>query len=171
MRKHTAYDLKQMQMLPLEVKVEMTKQRIEDWYNYWDGQVYVSFSGGKDSTVLKHVVDSMFDDVPAVYIDTGLEYPEIRQFVKSIKNGQHSCFNSDVEILRPEKRFDEVIVERGYPVISKEVSNNVDGARKYLQYLTDRQTDSVFRKLQKTGWNWRILSGSTGETLLEARIV
>ena len=46
----------------------------------YPGQVYVSFSGGKDSTVLKHIVDSMYDDVPALFVNTGLEFPEIQKF-------------------------------------------------------------------------------------------
>jgi 3'-phosphoadenosine 5'-phosphosulfate sulfotransferase (PAPS reductase)/FAD synthetase len=53
--KHIQYDLKQMQSLPLEAKIAMTQQRIRQWYEYWEGNVYVSFSGGKDSTVLKHI--------------------------------------------------------------------------------------------------------------------
>ena len=73
--KHTSYDLKQMQSVPLHGKIVMTQQRIRQWYEHWEGQVYVGFSGGKDSTVLKHIVDSMYDDVPAVFVNTGLEYP------------------------------------------------------------------------------------------------
>ena len=128
MNKHTPYDMKQMQSVPLEGKIIMTKQRIRQWYEYWDGMVYVSFSGGKDSTVLKHIVESMYDDVPAVFVNTGLEYPEIQQFVRSIKAGKYDCFNSDVEILRPEMRFDEVIKKYGYPVVSKEVSQKLHDA-------------------------------------------
>lgn len=127
--KHSSYDLKQMQAVPLEQKITMTKRRIREWYDYWDGMVYVSFSGGKDSTVLKHIVDSMYDDVPAVFVNTGLEYPEIQQFVRSIKDGKYECFNSYVDIIRPEMRFDEVLKTYGYPVVSKEVSNTVYGAR------------------------------------------
>ena len=118
--KHQSYDLAQMQSLPLEVKIRMTQQRIRDWYEHWDGQVYVSFSGGKDSTVLKHIVDSMYDDVPALFVNTGLEYPEIQRFAMSQKN---------VVTVRPEMRFDEVIKKYGYPAISKEVSNTIRGAR------------------------------------------
>lgn len=70
--KHTSYDLKQMQSVPLQGKIVMTQQRIRQWYEHWEGQVYVGFSGGKDSTVLKHIVDSMYDDVPAVFVNTGL---------------------------------------------------------------------------------------------------
>ena len=127
--KHTSYDLKQMQSVPLQGKIVMTQQRIRQWYEHWEGQVYVGFSGGKDSTVLKHIVDSMYDDVPAVFVNTGLEYPEIQQFVRSIKAGKYECFNSDVEIVRPEMRFDEVINKYGYPVVSKEVADTVYGAR------------------------------------------
>ena len=124
MAKHQAYELKQMQSLPLDIKIRMTKERIRQWYEYWDGQVYVSFSGGKDSTVLKHIVDSMYDDVPAVFVNTGLEYPEIQKFAMSQKN---------VVTVRPEMRFDEVIKKYGYPVVSKEVAQTVCEAKKNAQ--------------------------------------
>lgn len=130
MNKHQPWDLKQMQSLPLQAKILMTKRRIEAWYEHWDGQVYVSFSGGKDSTVLKHIVDSMYNDVPAVFVNTGLEYPEIQRFVKDIQAGKWDCFSSDVVILRPEMRFDDVVKTHGYPVISKRVANAVEGARR-----------------------------------------
>ena len=124
MNKHQAHDLKQMQSLPLEAKIRMTQQRIRQWYDHWEGQVYVSFSGGKDSTVLKHIVDNTpgVYDVPAVFVNTGLEYPEIQKFVKDVKAGKWDCFNPNVEIVRPEMRFDEVVKKYGYPAISKEIS-------------------------------------------------
>lgn len=133
MNKHLPHDLKQMQSLPLEAKITMTKQRIRQWYDYWDGDVYVSFSGGKDSTVLKHIVDhtSGVYDVPAVFVNTGLEYPEIQRFVKDIKAGKYPCFNPNVEIRRPEIRFDEVLKLYGYPVVSKRVSAYVSTAKRH----------------------------------------
>lgn len=114
------------------------------------GQVYVSFSGGKDSTVLKHIVDSMYNDVPAVFVNTGLEYPEIQTFVKEIKSGKYDCFNSDVEIVRPEMRFDEVIKNYGYPVISKEIAQAIFDSRTQarIQGVDVRQT-----KLYNRGFN------------------
>lgn len=135
MNKHQAHDLKQMQSLPLEAKISMTKQRIRQWYDHWDGEVYVSFSGGKDSTVLKHIVDNTSGvyDVPAVFVNTGLEYPEIQRFVKDVKLGKWHCFNPNVEIIRPEMRFDEVIKKYGYPVISKEISKKVKDGKSALQ--------------------------------------
>ena len=138
---HTIDDLKQRQSLPLNIKVRMTQQRIREWVNEFgiDG-VYVSFSGGKDSTVLLHLAREIYPDIPAVFVDTGLEYPEIREFVKKFEN---------VTWLKPSMNFKQVIEKYGYPFISKEVSECVYGARKYLTELiasgtilqTDRQTD------------------------------
>ena len=130
MNKHQPWDLKQMQSLPLQAKILMTKRRIEAWYEHWDGQVYISFSGGKDSTVLKHIVDSMYDDMPALFVNTGLEYPEIQKFVKDIRAGKWDCFNSDVVIVRPKMRFDEIIQLYGYPAISKDISSCVYWAKR-----------------------------------------
>lgn len=111
--KHTISDLYQMQSLPLEYKVMMTKQRIKGWYDHWDGNVYVSISGGKDSQVLAHIVKSMYDDVPLVFVNTGLEFDSVR--LKGIELAD--------EVLRPPMDFVSVITKYGYPVISKEVSN------------------------------------------------
>ena len=132
MGKHVISDLWQMQSLPLEAKIRMTKYRIRQWVEYYgeDG-VYVSFSGGKDSTVLLDLVRQMYPNVTAVFVDTGLEYPEIREFVKTFSN---------VVWLKPKKNFKQVITEYGYPFISKEVSDKVDGARKYMQALNDAQS-------------------------------
>ena len=118
--KHTKGALRQMQSLPLSAKILMTKRRIKDWYEYWDGQVYVSFSGGKDSTVLLHIAREVYSDIEAVFVNTGLEYPEIQKFVRTFDN---------VTILRPKMCFDEVIRKYGYPMISKTVSNCVRGEK------------------------------------------
>ena len=100
----------------LEEKEEFTRDVIQQWYEYWEGKVYVSFSGGKDSTVLLHQVRKLYPEVSAVFMDTGLEYPEIRSFVKTIK---------DVTWLRPKMLFHKVIEKYGYPVVSKENSEKI----------------------------------------------
>ena len=111
----------------------MTRRRISEWVDaFGEDGVYVSYSGGKDSTVLLDIVRKDYPDVKAVFVDTGLEYPEIRSFVKGFEN---------VDWIKPKMTFKQVIEKYGYPFISKEVSGCVDGARKYLRILTDRQTD------------------------------
>lgn len=118
---HDAQRLKELQALPLERKVGFTIARITEWYNHWKGKVHVSFSGGKDSTVLLYIVRKMFPDVRAMFVDTGLEYPEIREFVKTWDN---------VDWVKPEMSFLQVIKKYGYPVIGKEVAHYVYYARK-----------------------------------------
>ena len=58
----------------------MTENRIRDWYNHYDGDVYCSFSGGKDSTVLLDIFRNTVEvyDVPAEIVETGHQYPEIK---------------------------------------------------------------------------------------------
>jgi 3'-phosphoadenosine 5'-phosphosulfate sulfotransferase (PAPS reductase)/FAD synthetase len=94
--------------------------RIRHWYEQYAGNVYVAFSGGKDSTVLLHLVRRFYPDVPAVFVDTGLEYPEIRAFVESTPN---------VTSLRPAQSFKQVLEHWGYPIVSKVVSRAVSRIR------------------------------------------
>lgn len=130
--------LKYRQALPLEIKVKMTQQRIAQWYNYWGGDVYVAFSGGKDSTVLLRLVREMYPHVPAVFANTGLQYPEVRRFALSHEN---------VVEVRPKHRYPYVLREWGYPVVSKRVS----------RYISDVQNASENNKatvnLRLTGYN------------------
>lgn len=110
-----------MQGWSLERKIRVTQTRIIEWYKHYNGQVYVSFSGGKDSTVLLDLARRIFPDIEAVFVDTGLEYPSIREFVKTKDN---------VTWLKPEMSFKQVIEMFGYPVISKEVSDAVSLAKR-----------------------------------------
>lgn len=134
--------LKQRQSLPLKLKIEMSKRRIQEFYEHFGGKVYVSFSGGKDSTVLLHLVRSLYPDVPAVFIDTGLEYPEVRQFVKSTQNSI---------ILRPDKTFKEVLEQYGYPVISKEVAKTIEENRRNPDGYTKKKFDSNSAYVKRYG--------------------
>ena len=99
-----------------------------------DGQVFVSFSGGKDSTVLADLCARVCKEcgyaLHLVFVNTGLEYPEIQKFVKIFAEWLRNKYKIEVvlAILRPEMRFDEVLKKYGYPVISKEVSNTISGA-------------------------------------------
>lgn len=139
----TSDELRILQALPLEMKVARTKQRIREWVDYWGKEhVCVSFSGGKDSTVLLHIVREMYgDDIPAVFVNTGLEFPEIQRHVRSFPN---------VVILRPEMNFRDVITKYGYPVVSKEVSNCIEETRawcsKFFNVEREREREEIAKR-------------------------
>lgn len=110
-----------MQSWRLDKKIQVTTARIIEWYEHYNGLVYVAFSGGKDSTVLLDLVRKIYPDVPAVFCDTGLEFPEVRQFAMNTEN---------VVVLRPEMNFRKVIETCGYPIVSKRVADTVEYGHK-----------------------------------------
>lgn len=122
--KYTGEDLKRLQSYPLWRKVQITKSRILEFQREFENKTYISFSAGKDSTVLLHIAREVDPNIPAVFVDTGLEYPEVRKFALSQEN---------VIKLKPKMSFREVVDKYGYPLISKETANNIEYARKALE--------------------------------------
>lgn len=104
----------------LREKIKIAKEVIKEFYETLDGKVYVSFSGGKDSTVLLHLVRSMYPEVRGMFLDTGLEYPEIRDFVKTFR---------DIDWMKPNTTFRESVEKNGIPYPSKEVSRYIHDIR------------------------------------------
>lgn len=147
--KYTNEDLKIMQNWSLDRKIQVSLTRISEFGLKMENKIYTSFSGGKDSTVLLDLVRRVFPDSPAVFVDTGLEYPELREFVKTVDN---------VVWLKPEMNFKRVIKECGYPIISKEVSKMVETAKHKpngrVAQLFDINSDRVREKTKKYGKNW-----------------
>lgn len=126
--------LVQLQALDLQTKIMKTKMRIKEWVReFGEDGVYVAFSGGKDSTVLLHIVRELYPNVPAVFVNTGLEYPEIVEFARSVYN---------LVELKPKMNFKDVITKYGYPVVSKEQSQFIQ------QYRTAKS-----EKTKNTRWN------------------
>ena len=148
--------LRERQAWPLKKKIIITKRRIIDWYRAFDGNVSISFSGGRDSTVLVHIVRSIYPNVPAVFCNTGLEYPENVSFVKSMSN---------IEIIRPAVPFHIIIKKWGYPVISKRVAQYIGEVQKANAYnkatvrlrLTGKKTDGRFSSISMIPKRWQFL--------------
>lgn len=144
--------LLQMKALPLNAKVHMSQARIREWYDHFEGNVCISFSGGKDSTVLAHIVREFYPDVPMVFANTGLEFPEIQAFAKKM----------GALFVRPKMRFDEVISTYGYPIISKENAEAIYRARKIKKENDPHARKREPKREDKMWVNWRrkALSGT-----------
>lgn len=131
-------ELQMLQSLPLDIKIAKSKLRIQEWVDFYGvDDCYISFSGGKDSLVMLHLIKQLDinDRIPVVFVDTGLEYPEIKQFVKKIY--------PNVTILRPKKSFKQVIEEYGYPVISKEQAQYIEDIRTGTEKIKLRRLEGV----------------------------
>jgi 3'-phosphoadenosine 5'-phosphosulfate sulfotransferase (PAPS reductase)/FAD synthetase len=143
MNAFTKEDLKRFQSESLPDKEQRSLANISAWFSYWKNEVYVAFSGGKDSSVLADLCAFWCKVIGAtlylVFVNTGLEYPEIQRHVKEFAEYLRKKYDIEVvlEILRPKMRFDEVIKTYGYPMISKEVSLKVANARKGGVYAAD----------------------------------
>lgn len=151
--KHTREELAELQALPLEEKVLRTQTRIIEWYLKHKSKVYVSFSGGKDSTVLLHIVRQIYPDVPAVYCDTGLEFPEVKKHVKRFEN---------VVILRPKMSFREVLDKYGWCYPNKDTAHKIYYAQRGSWWAKNRMSgknmDGSYSKFSERykKWDWLV---------------
>ena len=119
-----------LQSLPLEIKIGKSLRRIQEFIDYYgENGVYISFSGGKDSTVLLDLVRKVNKNIEAVFVVNPVQ-PETFKFIKSIEN---------ISILKPEFTFEEVVKKYGYPFISKEQANYLHDIRYSTQYMRERR--------------------------------
>ena len=84
-----------------------------------------------------HIARELYPNIKALYIDTGLEYPEVKQFVKTWDN---------VDIVRPKMSFKQVLENYGYPVISKEQSQYIH------QYRVAKSEKTKKTRLEGNKW-------------------
>lgn len=176
-----------LQDMALDEKIMMTMNKIDEWEHATKGKWYVSFSGGKDSTVLaylaaKYLAGFVVPPHPLrlVFADTGLEYPEIRFFVMKYPDFLKSRFPSlEVELtrIRPDVRFDHVISDYGYPLITKEVSEAIYYARRIRPYdgaEREREHENNCEQASgaprnRVGWERRELLGTYDQYLSNVR--
>ena len=146
-----------MQSLPLSAKISMTARRINEWVNkFGEDGVYLSFSGGKDSTVLGHIIREVcgYKNIPFVFVDVPTQYPELKQFAMTFDN---------LVILKPKISFAKVCEKYGFPLFSKEISECIADSRKYIKILTDRQTDRGSVCLSNSGFDWHRQASRQGK--------
>lgn len=83
---------------------------------------YISFSGGKDSTILHYLIDMALPNnrIPRVFINTGIEYNYIVDFVKELASKDDRFV-----ILKPTQAIKPMLEKYGYPFKSKQHSHNL----------------------------------------------
>lgn len=157
-------NFKSMVFQPYDLKPNLSEIRIKQWYEYWSGKIYVSFSGGLDSTVLAFLTCKAYvrfrlsGAVTLVFCDTGIEYPEIRDFVYNFVEWLREVFTSltiNLVIVRPDMTFKQICEKEGFPLISKEVAAKVRKLKhgklseKYRNYLLNGDDRGKFGMLAK----------------------
>lgn len=153
----TREDLRKLQAQSLDDKVQRTLGLISEWYAYWDNQCYVSFSGGKDSTVLADIAAKWcaIAGIPLylVFVDTGLEYPEIKEHVRTFAQYLREKYDIDVQltVLRPKMTFAEVIAKYGYPMIGKETACKLSGKRRGAKWV-EKYVDPNYGAYNVSRW-------------------
>ena len=127
--KYTAEDLKTMQAWPLWKKIQVSQAKIIEWYFRHNGKVSISTSGGKDSMVLLDLARRCFPGIEAVYVNTGLDYPEVRTAAINTPN---------IKVIKPRLKFDEVVKLYGWCYPSKDVAHTIYYARKGSLWALER---------------------------------
>jgi 3'-phosphoadenosine 5'-phosphosulfate sulfotransferase (PAPS reductase)/FAD synthetase len=89
---------------------------------YGENNFYLSFSGGKDSTVLSALVDMALPNnkIPRVYANTGIELNMIHDFVFDMAKT-----DDRVVVIKPSVPIKQMLEKEGYPFKSKKHAKNV----------------------------------------------
>lgn len=118
---NTYEELKFHQGWTLEQKIDHSVGVVSAFLAKTEGKGYISYSGGKDSEVVLDIIRRFVDKtVPAVFCNTGNEYPEVVKFVRETEN---------LIIIRPEIHIKQLIEKYGFPLIGKEQSQYIRQAK------------------------------------------
>ncbi len=149
-------ELQQRQKWTLDQKIFHSLEVIDSFYHQMNGNVYLAFSGGLDSTLLKYLVDTFTDAagykrILPVFNNTTNEWSEILEFVKS--------FGSEVHWTRPKMTFAQSLESNGFPIISKEQA----------QYIYEAK-NTKSEKLRSLRLEGRSKIGKGGNHYIQGRI-
>lgn len=114
------WQLEQRLSLPLEAKIKMSLKRITDFYNAFEGNVYVAIDG-KDSNVMLHLVRSIYPDVKAMHVLTGVGFPENTDQLGKLDN---------IEFTRPKTTFFKILKEGFIPFPTKQQAHFIHQAQR-----------------------------------------
>lgn len=147
----TIKELQERQSWTLDQKIDHAVGAIEAFISRTGKIPYISFSGGKDSTVLLDLARRFVSrDIKAVFCNTGNEFPEIIKFVRRTEN---------VHIIRPDRTVKKILDKYGFPLVSKEQSLYINQARhtKSAKLLNTRLYGCSTYKIGKISERWKYL--------------
>lgn len=148
-------ELKERQNWPLQKKIDHSLFTIETYLSRTQGMAYVAFSGGKDSTVLLDLVRIIDKTIPAVFVNTGNEYPDIIKFVRHLRDEK----GYNIQEIRPKMTPREVWEKYGFPLISKAQAEYIDRFKKNPEYAVRQQAKAAERgwSFGKVSERWKFL--------------
>lgn len=118
---------------------------------YGEENFYISFSGGKDSTVLSALIDMALPDnrIPRVYANTGIELNMVRDFV--LKKQKE---DDRIVVIKPTMPIREMLERDGYPFKSKKHANFV---KLYQKFGTTENHAGLehYLHVSNDGINWK----------------
>jgi 3'-phosphoadenosine 5'-phosphosulfate sulfotransferase (PAPS reductase)/FAD synthetase len=146
----TYEDLKQRQNWTLEQKIDHAVIVVSSFAERVQGKIFVSYSGGKDSLCTLDIIRRFVDrTVPAVFCNTGNEYPEAVKFVRQTEN---------VSVIRPEIHIRQIIEKYGFPLISKEQSQYIRQAKHtHSEKLRNIRLHGSINGIDKIAERWKFL--------------
>lgn len=144
-----AYELKQRQSLPYEMKLSFTEVKIRQYVDEV-GKDCVVQKSGLDSAVLLDFVRKIYPTMPAIFVDTGLENPSVVRAAQETPN----C-----TIIKPDASFHDVVTTHGIPAVSKDVARALSD----IQNPTSR--NEATRNLRLTGIKRDGTKGKSGSFL------
>lgn len=155
-------ELQERQGWPLAKKIDHALFTIETFISRVEGNAYVAFSGGKDSSVLLDLVRIIDKDIPAVFVNTGNEYPDIIKFVRHLRDDE----GYNIVELHPAMTPREVWGKYGFPLVSKAQAEYIHRYRINPEYAKVQQAKAEERNWSfgKVSNQWKYLIDEPYET-------
>lgn len=118
--------------------VQTSKEFASYEYNENGYENILSFSGGKDSIVLEHLIRE--SNMKNVFIDTRIEFPETYSLIKNYQNNQ-----SKIEIVKAKNSFFTLCREKGYPEYSNRWCCKTQKFKPFNDYLSEKFDEEYVR--------------------------
>lgn len=141
--------LKSLREMNLQSKIIQTKTLInEAVHEFGIKKVYISYSGGKDSTVLSHIAKELYPDILHIFSNTTNEYPETLQHI----NWERNFNGTNIITVIPKDskgeiwNFKKVTEYYGYPMFSKRIANAI---RTYQHALSPRTKQNALEYINR----------------------